>query len=129
MHQTTIRFVPDVWHELEFEARRRGMSSAQYVREAAVAKLAEEVRSRDDVEDGAHPCVTAAIDVAVGQRYAAEAVCAQARLARDRARATREASNRLHASRRAARAIGQQATGGDRDGAAESGAPRERAGV
>jgi hypothetical protein len=127
MHQTTIRFDPLVWRELEAAARRRGTSSAQYVREATMARLGEEVRRRDawdDVLDDRSRVLTA-IDVAVGHRYAAEAVCAQARLARERARVTREASSQLHASRRAARNT-DQATGGDPDGAAESDSSRQR---
>jgi len=124
MHQTTIRFDPVVWRELEAAARRRGTSSAQYVREATMARLANETRhpdAWDGVLDDRARAMTA-IDVAVGHRYAAEAVCAQARLARERARVTREASNRLQASRRAARAT-DQATGGDLDGAKPSPPP------
>ena len=40
MHQTTVRFGADLWHELVREADRGGVSVAQYVREAAVARLA-----------------------------------------------------------------------------------------
>ncbi len=40
MHQTTVRFGADLWHELVREAERGGVSVAQYVREAAVARLA-----------------------------------------------------------------------------------------
>lgn len=40
MHQTTIRFTPRVWSDLEAEARRQGVSGAQYVRDATVARLA-----------------------------------------------------------------------------------------
>src|SRR3954454_23550256 len=39
MHQTTVRFGPDLWEALEVECSRLGMSAAQYVREAALARL------------------------------------------------------------------------------------------
>src|SRR4051812_37788442 len=40
MHQTTVRFGPDLWEALEAECSRLGISAAQYVREASVARLA-----------------------------------------------------------------------------------------
>lgn len=40
MHQTTVRFGPDLWEALEAECSRLGVSAAQYVREAALARLA-----------------------------------------------------------------------------------------
>jgi hypothetical protein len=40
MHQTTVRFGGDLWNALVEEADRSGVSVAQYVREAAVARLA-----------------------------------------------------------------------------------------
>lgn len=40
MHQTTVRFGADLWRELVDESERAGVSVAQYVREAAVARLA-----------------------------------------------------------------------------------------
>lgn len=40
MHQTTVRFGPDLWEALEAECARLGVSAAQYVREAALARLA-----------------------------------------------------------------------------------------
>jgi hypothetical protein len=40
MHQTTVRFGPDLWEALEAECARLGISAAQYVREAALARLA-----------------------------------------------------------------------------------------
>ncbi|MGX6450088.1 ribbon-helix-helix domain-containing protein, partial [Patulibacter sp. S7RM1-6] len=41
MHQTTIRFGNDLWEALAAAAQREGVSVAQYVREAAVARLAQ----------------------------------------------------------------------------------------
>jgi hypothetical protein len=40
MHQTTVRFGPDLWEALEAECARLGISAAQYLREAALARLA-----------------------------------------------------------------------------------------
>src|SRR2546421_4710633 len=48
MHQTTLRFSPDVWAALEEEAGRLGVSTAQYIREAAVARLAYGLGRRGD---------------------------------------------------------------------------------
>jgi hypothetical protein len=40
MHQTTLRFSANLWSALEQEAARTGVSVAQYVREAALARVA-----------------------------------------------------------------------------------------
>jgi hypothetical protein len=37
---TTIRFPNDLWEQLEREARRQGISTAQYVRDAALYRVA-----------------------------------------------------------------------------------------
>lgn len=50
MHQTTVRFSPDVWAALDEEARRLGVSAAQYIREAAVARLGYGIGRRSDRE-------------------------------------------------------------------------------
>jgi hypothetical protein len=118
MHQTTIRFVPRVWAQLEREARRHGVSSAQYVREATLARLSYDARARDGSDDflrydGVR--VGAALQV-VGERGAAsQAVYAEARLARERARSTREAAKSLHARP----FNGEPANGGDLDGVSD----------
>jgi hypothetical protein len=46
MHQTTVRFGPDLWGEIEVEARRAGVSVAQYVRDSALLRVAY-TRGRD----------------------------------------------------------------------------------
>lgn len=46
MHQTTVRFGPDLWDEIEVEARRAGVSVAQYVRDSALMRVAY-TRGRD----------------------------------------------------------------------------------
>ena len=40
MRATTIRFTPELWGLLEREARREGVSVAQYVRDAALFRAA-----------------------------------------------------------------------------------------
>jgi hypothetical protein len=49
MHQTTLRFGPDLWEALSQEAREAGVSVAQFVREAALARLAYTAGRRGDV--------------------------------------------------------------------------------
>ncbi len=39
MHQTTVRFGPDLWEALEVECSRMGVSAAQYIRESTLARL------------------------------------------------------------------------------------------
>ena len=46
MHQTTLRFPEDLWRFLEDEARSLGVSVAQYVREAALARVAYDAGRR-----------------------------------------------------------------------------------
>jgi hypothetical protein len=48
MHQTTVRFGSDLWAALEEESRAVGVSVAQYVREAALARLAYTAGRRGD---------------------------------------------------------------------------------
>ena len=40
MKATTIRFPNDLWEQLEREARKQGISAAQYVRDAALYRVA-----------------------------------------------------------------------------------------
>ena len=50
MHQTTVRFGPDLWEALELECARLGVSVAQYLREAALARLAYVAGRRGDAD-------------------------------------------------------------------------------
>ena len=48
MKATTVRFGEDLWAMLERESRRDGVSSAQFVREATIMRLAMLAGSRGD---------------------------------------------------------------------------------
>jgi hypothetical protein len=95
MHQTTIRFPPRVWQDLEKEARVMGISAAQYVRDATVSRLAFTTgwRMALGAEDGASSEDRAAGDPEPFEALdGVEAMRAHAQIARKRARATREAA-------------------------------------
>jgi hypothetical protein len=61
MHQTTVRFGADLWQALEEEGSRLGVSVAQYVREAALARLAYSAGKRGDEE------FELALEIALGE--------------------------------------------------------------
>lgn len=48
MRATTIRFPDDLWEQLEREARKHGISVAQYVRDAALYRVAYSAGTRDE---------------------------------------------------------------------------------
>ncbi len=50
MHQTTVRFGADLWEALEEECASLGVSVAQYLREAALARLAYAAARRGDLD-------------------------------------------------------------------------------
>jgi hypothetical protein len=50
MHQTTVRFGGDLWEALEAECAEAGVSIAQYVREAALARLVYAAGKRSNPE-------------------------------------------------------------------------------
>jgi hypothetical protein len=101
MHQTTVRFGSDLWDQLEREARSSGVSAAQYVRDATLARLAHTAAQRGEpafgpaqtpvVEPGLEAAASAARTDARETRFGSAAVWAQARLARERARELRGA--------------------------------------
>jgi hypothetical protein len=116
MHQTTVRFGPDLWDAVEVECARLGVSAAQYLREAALARLSYSAgrRGEDDYEEAlvgagaeattapaglpvavAVPGVTAAQLESTEQRDAASAVTAQSELVWRRAREVRAHSAEL----------------------------------
>ena len=57
MHQTTVRFGADLWEALEQECEMLGVSIAQYVREAALVRLAYAAARRGD------PALEAALEL------------------------------------------------------------------
>jgi hypothetical protein len=117
MHQTTVRFGPDLWAALERECAGLGVSVAQYVRESALARLMYSAGRRGDAELelalivaveseaaksvlGQTPAPTDPIDGAEVGIAESSAVWAQGEQARQRARALREEILRDRESRR-----------------------------
>jgi hypothetical protein len=102
MHQTTIRFSSDMWELLEGEAAELGVSAAQYIREATLARIMYLAGRRGDVAIGntldvasqREPTVRRkgeAVEHAREVLESSEAVWAQSRIARERARLLRDA--------------------------------------
>lgn len=50
MRATTIRFTPELWAQLQREAEREGVSVAQYVRDAALFRVAYGAGTRREQE-------------------------------------------------------------------------------
>jgi hypothetical protein len=124
MHQTTVRFSSDLWRALQVECRLLGISAAQYVREAALARMAYTAGQRGDsayevaldvagariVDDTPAPGpdyeearvgLRAALREASGDELAATAVGAQSELVLARARDLRQRSAELRRVRTA----------------------------
>ena len=117
MHQTTVRFPAALWGELEQQASREGVSVAQYVREAALARLAYTAGRRGDpmyaeglgeseaASRGAVPSPDSVDSTVAGFNQAREhalshfeesvALRAQGQLARARARELAQRASRL----------------------------------
>jgi hypothetical protein len=97
MRQTTVRFGVDLWADLEREAERGGVSAAQYIRDATLARIAYSAGARSEPGPGAaaqtadSPAITA-VSKARERVSDSQAVWAQARLARERARLVRDAA-------------------------------------
>jgi hypothetical protein len=89
MHQTTIRFGSELWSELEAAADAAGTSIAQYVREAAVMRLA---RGPAHAEPGDR--LTRARRISDDVVEGSMALAAESRLATSRARSPRGDSAR-----------------------------------
>src|SRR5262245_1426778 len=118
MHQTTLRFAPDLWDALSHEAGLAGVSVAQYVREAVLTRIVYAAARRGDplfesalkvvgVEEEAVPpaSVRSARQAAETSEQALEGtagVWAQSKQARARARELREAAHAAKAKRHAA---------------------------
>jgi hypothetical protein len=52
MRATTIRFTPELWALLQREATKEGVSVAQYVRDAALFRVAYSAGVRRDKTEG-----------------------------------------------------------------------------
>ena len=112
MHQTTIRFSSDVWELLEREAGQLGVSAAQYIRESVLVRVMYTAGRRGDPQMGAAIQIASrqeptalgrgqaaerrtedAVEDALSALESSEALWAQGRLARERARLLREAAH------------------------------------
>jgi hypothetical protein len=106
MHQTTVRFSPDLWVALEEECARLGISAAQYVREAALARLSYTAGRRADaayalaLADAGVPAGADPRQESADQVLAIAAVSAQSDQVRRRAREVREQAAELRRRRR-----------------------------
>jgi hypothetical protein len=105
MHQTTVRFGPDLWEDIEVEADRAGVSVAQYVRDSAMMRVAY-TRGRDgdrhydaalELVPDAPPAPARPDDPSSATRENAQALRAENRQARRQAAAIRERSQRRRA--------------------------------
>ena len=112
MHQTTVRFGTDLWEALEVECSRLGISAAQFVREAALARLSYVSGQRGDLDyddalrsagvsvpDDAAAERRHAHDESSEQQLAAHAVGAQSAQVLRRAQEVRDESVRLRRER------------------------------
>jgi hypothetical protein len=112
MHQTTVRFGPDLWEALEEECRHLGMSAAQYLREAALARLSFTAGRRGDPAYAEALSAAGAAPIQVPEppdrvdlhavqsglrdsRQDGDAVAAQSKQALERSRELRARSDRL----------------------------------
>ena len=115
MHQTTVRFGRDLWEVLEQEAERLGVSAAQYVRDATLARLAyaaacqdEAVASREAFEWAGDGPLADGLKAPLEERMearldSAAALRAEGKLARDRAGRLRVEAQELRKQKAAAR--------------------------
>lgn len=101
-HQTTIRFTEEMWIALEHAAARRGVSVAQFVRDAARAGLGEEddlpdiqLAASDAMEVQRHGAVERTLDNA----ESTAALWEQGRLARERAKLLRDEAKKQRSRR------------------------------
>jgi hypothetical protein len=124
MHQTTIRFAPDLWAALETEASRAGVSVAHYVRDAAVSRLAfaagaEQARRGSIASSPAPPRKPRRLAERIeAELNSAEAVRAQGRLARARSKRLRTEADVLRVDSYVQRAMAEEQQGSSARGRA-----------
>jgi hypothetical protein len=104
MHQTTVRFGPDLWEALENECRHLGVSVAQYIREASLTRLVYAAGRRGDHEFEHSLGLVKAAGGRAGGRVDLELVQGAIPIARDvNDRAVREGSGSAAAAGRGRR--------------------------
>jgi hypothetical protein len=101
MHQTTVRFGADLWEALERECELLGVSVAQYVREAALARLVYAAGRRGD--EAFEAALGAAAESAPAASVTEAPAATPARAALERARVEVADSSALWAQGRQAR--------------------------
>jgi predicted DNA-binding protein len=89
-HQTTLRFSEELWRRLERAAEELDISVAQYVRDAARARLAQDGRARSELGEELRVEAENARQHALGEAESSAALWEQGRLARERARVLRD---------------------------------------
>ena len=102
MHQTTVRFGPDLWEALERECDILGVSVAQYLREAALTRLVYAAGRRGDDE------FELALDLATGVRDEAVAERTEPAERPSREWTAREAQARAHEEQSQSAALAAQ---------------------
>ena len=100
MHQTTIRFGSDLWEALERECAELGVSVAQYLREAALARLMYAAGRRGD--PALEAALMAAIESEETQKIDAEVELAQSSAGWGQGREGRRREDRAERFRRKA---------------------------
>ncbi len=106
MRATTVRFGADLWEALELEAARTGVSVAQYVREAALARVAHVAGLRGEPQplgSNGEPSARGRVEmqrVATELFEASEATRAQSEQAVRHARAGAKRRNEERAAKR-----------------------------
>lgn len=98
MKATLVRFGPDLYADLQEEAARSGVSVAQYVREAVVARMAYDAGRRGDKYYG-----EAALQAAGHLRHDAERLREENAAVRAQTAQARAHSTELRAKRRGAK--------------------------
>jgi Ribbon-helix-helix protein, copG family len=108
MHQTTVRFGADLWDALDRECAELGVSVAQFVREAALARLMYMAGRRGDLDferalESSRPHASGSssgvLERSAAEVSASSALWAQGKQARRRAQELRGESERRRVSR------------------------------
>jgi hypothetical protein len=102
-HQTTLRFSPELWFALQRAAAEQDVSTAQYVRDAARARLQQEGHSQTGQPANAREQTARGVGRETERAYehmeSSAALWEQGRVARERARLLKEQSRTARTAR------------------------------